>query len=350
MVKPGKVISILNNLRGHREKLDKLAEFSEADFLRDFTKVESAKHLLQISIESCLDIAHHLVADGGYRTPEDSYDAFVVLNEEKILLAKLGPSAYEVGIKPLRFSAAEGDVVRLAAPNQAAASWIHARHAAALEDAMRAAGRPCRVDIVGATGRIQGELFPGDQPPAPRRSTRFGSLVSRYTFATFVVGGGNQFAHAACKAVSSQPGSHYNPLFLYGGVGLGKTHLANAIGHETLARQPPARVAYLSAESFMTQLIAAISSKRMEEFKATFRKVDVLIVDDVQSLANREGTQEEFFHTFNALHEARRQIVLTSDKVPKDIPALEERLRNRFEWGLIADIQPPDMETRVAIL
>ena len=267
----------------------------------------------------------------------------------EILLAKLGPAAYELGIKPLCLSGAEDDIIRLAAPSAAAAAWIQDHHPGALEDALRVAGRPCRVDIVGG-GRSQGELFPSDHPAAPRRRTRFGSLVPRYTFATFVIGGGNQFAHAACKAVASQPGSHYNPLFLYGGVGLGKTHLANAIAHETIERQPQARVAYLSAEGFMTQLITAIRSKRMEEFKGTFRKVDVLIVDDVQFLANREGTQEEFFHTFNALHEARRQIVLTSDKVPKDIPALEERLRNRFEWGLIADIQPPDMETRVAIL
>jgi len=147
-----------------------------------------------------------------------------------------------------------------------------------------------------------------------------------------------------------QPGHHYNPLFLYGGVGLGKTHLANAIGHETLESKPHARIAYLSADTFMSQLINALRRDRMDDFKAVFRRIDVLIIDDVQFLANRERTQEEFFHTFNALHETRKQIVLTSDKVPKDIAGLEERLRNRFEWGLIADIQPPDMETRVAIL
>jgi chromosomal replication initiator protein len=165
-----------------------------------------------------------------------------------------------------------------------------------------------------------------------------------------VIGGSNQFAHAACKAVAMQPGHHYNPLFLYGGVGLGKTHLANAIGHEALDRDPLSKVAYLSADTFITQLITALRAHRMEEFKTTFRKMDVLILDDVQFMANSERTQEEFFHTFNALHDAHRQIVLTSDKMPRDIPGLEERLRNRFEWGLIADIQPPDMETRVAIL
>ncbi len=198
--------------------------------------------------------------------------------------------------------------------------------------------------------RGQGELFPEEQPATRRPRLRFGSLIPRYTFQSFVVGASNQFAHAACKAVATQPGHHYNPLFFYGGVGLGKTHLANAIGHETLERQPQSRIAYLSADTFMTQLITALRRDRMEDFKAIFRKVDVLILDDVQFLANRERTQEEFFHTFNTLHEARRQIILTSDKVPKDITGLEERLRNRFEWGLIADIQPPDMETRVAIL
>jgi len=240
-------------------------------------------------------------------------------------------------------------LVQLVAPDAATASWMESNHPGALAEAMQAAGVPCKVDVLAA-GRAQGELFPDEQASGKQRPSRFGSLIPRYTFATFVVGGSNQFAHAACKAVAAQPGRHYNPLFLYGGVGLGKTHLANAIGHATLQHQPEARVAYLSAETFMTQLINALRRDRMEEFKSLFRKTDVLIIDDVQFLANRERTQEEFFHTFNALHEARRQIVLTSDKVPKEIPGLEERLRNRFEWGLIADIQPPDMETRVAIL
>jgi chromosomal replication initiator protein len=265
-----------------------------------------------------------------------------------ILLGKLGQSAYDLGVKPLRLIAASENLIQLVAPSAATAAWIQTHHPGALEDALRAAGLPAQVDILGE-GRSQGELFPGESA-ARRPRMRFGSLVPRYTFDTFVIGGSNQFAHAACKAVATQPGNHYNPLFLYGGVGLGKTHLANAIGHETTERQPQARIAYLSAETFMTQLINALRRDRMDDFKGMFRKIDVLILDDVQFLANRERTQEEFFHTFNALHEARRQIVLTSDKVPKDIAGLEERLRNRFEWGLIADIQPPDMETRVAIL
>jgi len=267
----------------------------------------------------------------------------------EILLARVGVEAFQAGVESLRFAGMESDLLRLLAPTTTTASWMALHHPGMLEDAMRSVGKPCRISVVVA-GRAQGELFPGEGPTGKRRPIRFGALVPRYTFATFVVGASNQFANAACKAVAAQPGHHYNPLFLYGGVGLGKTHLANAIGHATIEANSDARVAYVSAEAFMTQLITALRRDRMDEFKSTFRKIDVLIVDDVQFLANRERTQEEFFHTFNALHEAHRQIILTSDTVPKDIPGLEERLRNRFEWGLIADLQPPDMETRVAIL
>lgn len=279
---------------------------------------------------------------------EDSPES-VWQRAREILLARFGPETYQVGVEPLKFAGVDGDHLRLVAPTPSAAAWMSVHHPGSLEEALRAAGKPFRINVIVA-GRAQGELFPGEQPPGKRRPIRFGALVPRYTFATFVVGGSNQFANAACKAVAAQPGHHYNPLFLYGGVGLGKTHLANAIGHATIEAKPDARVAYLSAEAFMTQLITALRKDRMDDFKSTFRKIDVLIVDDVQFLANRERTQEEFFHTFNALHEGHRQIILTSDTIPKDIPGLEERLRNRFEWGLIADLQPPDMETRVAIL
>ena len=171
----------------------------------------------------------------------------------------------------------------------------------------------------------------------------------RFTFDTFVVGSSNQFAHAASLAVANQPGKAYNPLFIYGGVGLGKTHLLHAIGNEIM-KTNSVQVFYLSTETFINQLIDAIRYEKISDFHKKYRSMDVLLLDDVQFMAGKERTQEEFFHTFNALHQSQKQMVVTSDKVPQEIPELEERLRSRFEWGLIADIQAPDMETRVAIL
>jgi chromosomal replication initiator protein len=182
------------------------------------------------------------------------------------------------------------------------------------------------------------------------KPNRLNNLIPKYTFENFVIGASNQFAHAASMAVANQPGDHYNPLFIYGGVGLGKTHLVNAIGHRAATRRPGHKILYLSSESFMNELIASLRRDKMDEFKVKFRNIDILIVDDVQFIAGKERTQEEFFHTFNSLYESHKQIVITSDKFPKEIPGLEDRLRNRFEWGLTADIQPPDVETRVAIL
>ncbi|MBI2348028.1 MAG: chromosomal replication initiator protein DnaA [Deltaproteobacteria bacterium] len=269
----------------------------------------------------------------------------------KRLREQLGKQNFETWIKPIRVRERRGAEIDLDVPNKFFRDWLLEHFLAPLQDALSdLAHESIKVSVsinqqLQPSGRTEKKAEQEKQKPA-----RVNNLLPKYNFENFVVGASNQFAHAASMAVANQPGEHYNPLFIYGGVGLGKTHLINAIGHRIVEKRPGLKVFYLSSESFMNELIASLRRDRMDEFKSRFRNIDVLILDDVQFIAGKERTQEEFFHTFNSLYESHKQIVTTSDRFPKEIPELEDRLRNRFEWGLIADIQPPDMETRVAIL
>jgi chromosomal replication initiator protein len=245
------------------------------------------------------------------------------------------------------------DSITLRAPNSFAKEWLEHRYATLLQDALRrACGRELRLEILAGSNNSAGPL-PIPAPPtaadAPADAHQ-ASLNPRYTFETFVIGASNRFANAAAMAVAETPASAYNPLFIYGEAGLGKTHLLHAIGKHSRDLYPHLRVKYVSSETFMNDFINAIKDDRAESFQRHYRDSDLLLVDDIQFLENKERTQEEFFHTFNALHNANRQIVLSSDRPPKKIATLEDRLRSRFEWGLITDIQPPDLETRIAIL
>jgi len=276
-------------------------------------------------------------------------------NIEKVLT----PQTFNTWIKPIIFSGATSSSLILEVPNKFIKEWVAEKYLSMIQEAVSA--------LTDATFQIEFKLAEkGDgekssEPSMDKHGTQTGrekpktgdlttNLNPKYTFDTFVCGSSNQFAHAASQAVANKPASSYNPLFIYGGVGLGKTHLLCAIGNQILGKSSKARVCYYTSEKFMNEMINCIRYKKMDEFRNKFRKMDVLLIDDIQFMAGKEATQEEFFHTFNSLYESHKQIVVTSDKFPKDIPQLEERLRSRFEWGLIADIQPPDTETKVAIL
>jgi chromosomal replication initiator protein len=262
---------------------------------------------------------------------------------------RLAPTVLDSWVRPCRLLAIEGDHLRIGAPNRFSRDWLAQHHRGALEAAAR--------DCLGGAPRLSfviDEDAPAPETPVTPSAAvppgRTDGLNPRYTFDNFVVGSSNQFAQAACQAVAELPSRAYNPLFLYGGVGLGKTHLLHAVGHQTIRLFPHLSVVYLSSERFTNELINAIRYDRTAEFRGRYRTIDLLLIDDIQFISGKERTQEEFFHTFNDLYESRKQIIVSSDSSPKDIPEIEERLRSRFEWGLIADIQAPDFETRVAIL
>jgi chromosomal replication initiator protein len=264
--------------------------------------------------------------------------------------ALISPQSYEAWVRPIQAGSLANHRLTLIVPNQFVVDWLREHYLALLTDELRRASGDQEMEL---TFQIQAAL-PAATTPQPevkkierRQNPR---LSDRYTFHTFVVGSGNQFAHAASRKVAEQPGVAYNPLFLYGGVGLGKTHLLNAIGNYIMTQSAATKVCYISAEQFTNEVINSIRYDKTVEFRNRYRNVDVLLIDDIQFIAGKERTQEEFFHTFNSLYEMNKQIVISSDRSAKEMSDIEERLRSRFEMGLTADIQPPDLETRLAIL
>jgi chromosomal replication initiator protein len=269
--------------------------------------------------------------------------------------AKVNRHSFYTWFKPTAFIADDGGTLTVRVPNSLFKDWITKHYSGVIGEALIEVNRSGVAVNFLASPLAEGEL-PTLPPPEitpdtiPPPTTSVAGLNPRYTFDTFIVGTSNQFAHAACRAVAEAPSRSYNPLFIYGGVGLGKTHLMHAVGHYVLQHDPNLTLTYISSERFMNEMINAVRYDRLIDFRERYRTVDVLLVDDVQFLAGKEGTQNEFFHTFNALYDSQKQIVLSSDCPPHEIEQLEERLRSRFEWGLIADIQSPDLETKVAIL
>lgn len=268
---------------------------------------------------------------------------------------KISKPSFETWLKSTKLLSYQDDTVTISAPNSFARDWLENHYVHLITGILSdSTGDDMMIKFVVPKDQDMDDF----QLPAPRikpgqeQQHEFlpGMLNPKYTFDTFVIGSGNRFAHAASLAVAEAPAKAYNPLFIYGGVGLGKTHLMHAIGHYVLEHNPNAKVVYLSSEKFTNEFINSIRDNKTGEFRDKYRSVDILLIDDIQFLAGKEQTQEEFFHTFNTLHEESKQIIISSDRPPKEIPTLEDRLRSRFEWGLITDITPPDLETRIAIL
>jgi len=283
-------------------------------------------------------------------------------NTQKLIQEKVSKQNYETWIKPIRILSVEDNQVCLAVPNRFFKDWlVENYHHTIQECLLNTIGYNTNIVFIISQGETKEETSVNGNgqanhvavSPAPVKTSKMQyhhTLNTNYSFDRFVIGSSNQFAHAASIAVAEHPAKNYNPFFIYGGVGLGKTHLLNAIGLLTYALYPEMNVLYVSAEEFINELISSIRHDKMPKFREKFRNIDCLLIDDIQFIAGKDRTQEEFFHTFNTLHDSGKQIVMTSDNFPKDIPNLEGRLRSRFEWGLIADIQPPEIETKIAIL
>jgi chromosomal replication initiator protein len=270
---------------------------------------------------------------------------------------KVPKQVYDTWFTPIHLERIEDSTAQLGVPNKFFGDWLSQHYGTLLAEAVSTArgGEETAITFVIfqkhpiKQSENSGSTAATSRQPTGSRTKRGIQLNPKYTFKNFVVGAGNQFAHAACMAVAEQPAKAYNPLFIYGETGLGKTHLLNAIGNY-VAERTDLRIAYLTTEQFTNEVINSIRYDKMMDLRKRYRHIDMLMIDDIQFLAGKERTQEEFFHTFNALYEAHKQLVLSSDRFPKDMPDIEERLRSRFEWGLIADLQPPDVETRIAIL
>jgi chromosomal replication initiator protein len=284
---------------------------------------------------------------GAVATPARSGDLWEQIKSR--LASKIGVQGYENWVMRTAFQSAEGRTLRVIVPDQVTKDWMEHEYAAEVTTVIAELSLPVE-RVVYVPTPSQTVATPENSSSEPIFASAVGQLNSKFRFDNYVVGSCNQFAHAAARAVANSPSRSYNPLFIYGGVGMGKTHLMHAIGRELLDHYAGMRIVYTSSERFMNEMIGCIRSDRMPAFHRHYRSADVLLVDDIQVLAGKERTQEEFFHTFNELYDHQKQIVISSDSAPKSTPGLVERLRSRFEWGLMVDIQPPDLETKMAIL